>query len=174
MFTPFDMYKDASLFPDSPSFDKVYESGGVPVMPPVTIKAWRMLQSSATQEPIMLQFAIPDVPSPLSFFEVELHVLIERGNEIGVFRIGVRGDFVADLTDIGPVFDFSVSTSDIVVVEPAVADNLKHIVVSILVPTGTIDTKDWGLLVFERVRPSGDEYVPNVFLSSVILRYPVG
>lgn len=144
-----------------------------------SINAWIMSSSdvAASQEPINMQFAIPSISKskPVS---LELHFLVSnQGEAAGDVRIQVEERYLdsGDIFNINaanPSFNQIINSNPFRITEPASADSVKYIMVTIPL-SKEISKHDFALFSLSRIAPNGSrpEYMGDIFLAAAAFRY---
>lgn len=166
-FTTVDMSKTGQVNPET-SFTN-YE-------PDISIRTWKILPSTTSQEPIHLSFKLPDNfdasgGNPI----VDIIFLIDRLSASGTkAKVRARADYVGggEIVPASPggPFDESPDTGDITITEPAVNER-RSICMTITLDATKMAANDDVLLVFDRIAPTSDEYDKDIYLRSVNIRY---
>ena len=168
------MSKDSSATPDT-NFDTTYGSS-TPLIP---LRAWSLLPSSSTQQPITLEFDIP-IDMDITWaptIDLKLFIANTSGVATGsVANMRLRVDLKNVNTQLGVVspatgFGQTITSGDITVTPEPAAGNLNNIRVSLQVSNASVGPRYIAIVAIDRVATTGTEYTGNIYLASAVFRY---
>ena len=177
-FNAFMMSNNTKTYPDT-TLKTLYGSSESSL----SINAWRMNNSSISQEPINVQFAIPQDLDTARPIIVELHFFINRfmenlGNtaniQINAVYIGAQEG--AEVTQAIGFNSETIHSNDFTIIEPIdlfPQQNILYSTVKIPLNASLIANKSWVHLSFIRSAPTNliNEYNEAIFLSMCVLKY---